>query len=102
MDIRKSTLYGVEDTITPTLAMMKATMITNMEFNDARECVHVMYERRGYIPACEFIDMLSGYDLINLDDRTNLKEFLNTFEAIATRAKREKKLAQKIRKNLKK
>ena len=89
---------------TPMMAAVNAVynMRTNtyMEFNDARECVHVVYEKRGYKPACDFINMLNGYELISLDDRTKLSEFILTFENVRIEKKRQKKLAQKIRKNM--
>jgi hypothetical protein len=89
---------------TPTMAAINAVynMRTNtyMEFNDARECVHVVYEKRGYNPALDFINMLTGHELISLEDRTNLTTLITTFEEEKINKKREKKLAQKIRKNM--
>lgn len=72
-----------------------------MEFKDARECVHVIYENRGYMSACDFINMVNNFELIDLGDRIKLKEYINVFEELKIKQKREKKLAQKIRKNLK-
>ena len=72
-----------------------------MDFIDARECVHIVYERRGYNPTFNFINMLTGYDLITLEDRTNLTTFITMFEEEKIYKKQQKKLAQKIRKNLK-
>lgn len=72
-----------------------------MDFNDARECTHIIYENRGYPSACDFINMMNNFELINLDDRIKLKEYINVFEKLKIKQKREKKLAQKIRKKLK-
>ena len=47
--------------------------------------------KRGYEPTLEFINMLTGYDLINLDDRTNLTTFITMFE--------EEKIYKKKQKN---
>ena len=90
------------ETQTPMMAMQKVLMTKYMDFSDARECVHVVYEKRGYNPTLEFINMLTGYDLITLEDRTNLTTFISMFEEEKIHKKKQKKLAQKIRKNLKK
>ena len=99
-------------TQTPMMAIQKAYMRKTskmsrsfshcyMEFTDARECTHEIYQKRGYNPALEFINMLTGYDLITLEDRTNLTTFITMFEEEKIHKKQQKKLDQKIRKNLK-
>ena len=93
-----SKLYDPQDYVTPTLAMIGKIMSKQMNFLDARECVDEIYMKRGYVPACDFIDMLSGYDLITLDDRTTLKEYIRVIEEAKIEAKRQKKLANKYRK----
>jgi hypothetical protein len=92
-------LYGIGSD--PISAMNKVLMENYMDFSNARECVHEIYEKRGYHPACDFINMLSGYELINLDDRTKLSEFILVFENNRIEKNKQKKLAQKVRKNLK-
>jgi len=86
---------------TPMMAMQKAYMEKRMDFKDARECAHVIYEKLGYNPTLEFINMLTGYDLITLEDRTNLTTFITMFEEERLFKNKQKRMAQKIRKNLK-
>jgi len=86
---------------TPMMAMQKTFMEKRMDYSDARECVHVVYEKRGYNPTLEFIEMLTGFDVINLSDRTNLTAYITTIEEAKIHKKQQKRLAQKIRKNLK-
>jgi len=86
---------------TPMMAMQKAYMTKYMDYSDARECTHVVYEKRGYNPTLEFIEMLTGFDVINLSDRTNLTAYITTIEEAKIHKKQQKRLAQKIRKNLK-
>jgi len=85
---------------TPMMAIQKA-LEKRMDFKDARECAHVVYEKRGYNPTLEFINMLTGYDLITLEDRTNLTTFITMFEEEKLLKNKQKRMAQKIRKNLK-
>ena len=89
-------LYSIGD---PISAMTKVLMENYMDFSDARECVHVVYEKRGYNPALEFINMLTGYELINLNDRTNLTTFITMFEEEKIQKRKQKNLMKKYKKS---
>ena len=69
-----------------------------MEFKDARECAHVIYNKLGYANSIEFIAMLSGYDLVTLEDRTNLTTFITMLEEDKIYQKQQRKLHNKIMK----
>lgn len=101
MDVRKILDSLYKETQTPMMAMQKVYMNNYMDFSDARECVHVVYQKRGYNPALDFINMLLGYDLISLNDRIKLSDFILVFENNHIEKRKQKKLAQKIRKNIK-
>lgn len=77
-------------------------MNTIIEYKDVRQCVYVIYERRGYSSTIDFIKMLTNCDLITLRDRTNLVEFITIVEGKIIDKKRQKRMGQKIRNNLKK
>ena len=89
-------LYSIGD---PISAMTKVLMNNYMEFTDARECAYEIYQKRGYEPTLEFINMLTGYDLIHLDDRTNLTTFITMIEEEKIFKKQQKNKMKKYKKS---
>ena len=51
-----------------------------LEFNDARECLHRVYEERGYESARGFITFLDKLQVIDLARHKSLNEFLTALE----------------------
>ncbi len=67
-----------------------------LEFNDARECLHRVYEERGYESARGFITFLDKLQVIDIAQHQSLNEFLTTLElnkpSRAERRKNRKKI----------
>jgi len=67
-----------------------------LSFEQARECVYIVYTHRGYIGAQDFIDMLLSSDLINISYRANLNEMLTTIQVAEIERKRQLKFAHSV------
>lgn len=55
-------------------------MKSKLSYNQARECVYRVYEKRGYIGATELIELINNF--ISLQDRSNLQDMIIELENI--------------------
>ena len=69
-----------------------------ISYNQARECVVNVFNKRGYQGGKELIELLTEQDLIVLNDRSKLMEFINTLQLQIDKDKKEKKFAREFKK----
>ena len=70
--------------------------IKTLSFNDYRECLYEIYEKRGYKLAQQFIKMLWEFSLIDFGIRSNLNTFISELEIAKDVERKQKKLHNKI------